>query len=627
MASIKDSFLDLERHRLHLEQNVAKIEKALAHWRRCDAEYEVLREQISPFTSPSELHSASSVVLQVNDRKPSSTSLERVKRMLQSDLIDDKEKDDIFGKTHLKTPEQVLNTLTHRLDYVGKNISTLESQLAEAQRKLDVATIVSDPGLENEEGLPFIEITEELDEDDNVINFELMRPGDKDRQLKEVIEKAARARGSHATEDKVAPVEEPANTGPPKQEADTKHQDTYSSTTRRFAFPPPVGLRSNSQAYSSMETVGPKVYRNSWDEVDDDGHVSGEIQITADDIADEFPGRGGSSGDPKETIYNPDQLDAHTREIVAIFQDLKDDVLSENESGDDDDEEWESYEEADEDDSGEEDDHGRSTKRVVTREYEDRMMEIKKRLALDWSGFRPSADDGEEDESDDDDDDDDDDDIKVGRIKIGKNSSLSPSPSFSSVSRSPPKKGILKPSPVASPVPLLSKKKSVRFSEELDIAPNKEPRRRKEAAKKKDPSPLAVGVVVRDEPPEPVKKADHGNGVSRFQEQVKGDAAARRGVPGISAMPHATMADLTVRDEVPTPVADPDAAADVAAITEAYHDKRRRMIQRHGGFAGDDDSPVQVVEADGTPKRVSRFKAGLGKFTAARLGELEENAM
>jgi unconventional prefoldin RPB5 interactor 1 len=46
---VKDSFADLERHRLRLEGNVSKLKKALKHWQTWEAEYEGLKEEILAF--------------------------------------------------------------------------------------------------------------------------------------------------------------------------------------------------------------------------------------------------------------------------------------------------------------------------------------------------------------------------------------------------------------------------------------------------------------------------------------------------------------------------------------------------------------------------------------------------
>lgn len=42
----RDSFMDLERHRLALEQNVAKLRASLQHWQAWEIEYEGLKEDI-----------------------------------------------------------------------------------------------------------------------------------------------------------------------------------------------------------------------------------------------------------------------------------------------------------------------------------------------------------------------------------------------------------------------------------------------------------------------------------------------------------------------------------------------------------------------------------------------------
>ena len=43
---VKDSFVDLERHRLRLEENVSKLRKSLQHWQTWEAEYEGMKEEI-----------------------------------------------------------------------------------------------------------------------------------------------------------------------------------------------------------------------------------------------------------------------------------------------------------------------------------------------------------------------------------------------------------------------------------------------------------------------------------------------------------------------------------------------------------------------------------------------------
>ena len=46
MTGIRDSFVDLERHRLQLEQNVSKLRASLRHWQQWELEYEGMKEDV-----------------------------------------------------------------------------------------------------------------------------------------------------------------------------------------------------------------------------------------------------------------------------------------------------------------------------------------------------------------------------------------------------------------------------------------------------------------------------------------------------------------------------------------------------------------------------------------------------
>jgi len=51
---VKDSFLDLERHRQLLEENIEKLRKSLRHWQMWEAEYEGLKEEILDTPNPTQ---------------------------------------------------------------------------------------------------------------------------------------------------------------------------------------------------------------------------------------------------------------------------------------------------------------------------------------------------------------------------------------------------------------------------------------------------------------------------------------------------------------------------------------------------------------------------------------------
>ena len=61
MERFKDSFVDLERHRHLLEQNVEKLQKSLDHWRLWDAEYEALKDEVSSLPAPANAQDLASI--------------------------------------------------------------------------------------------------------------------------------------------------------------------------------------------------------------------------------------------------------------------------------------------------------------------------------------------------------------------------------------------------------------------------------------------------------------------------------------------------------------------------------------------------------------------------------------
>lgn len=56
---VRDSLADLERYRLQLEQNVAKLRASLGHWQTWEIEYEGMKEEILEL---GEVHSSSDLV-------------------------------------------------------------------------------------------------------------------------------------------------------------------------------------------------------------------------------------------------------------------------------------------------------------------------------------------------------------------------------------------------------------------------------------------------------------------------------------------------------------------------------------------------------------------------------------
>jgi unconventional prefoldin RPB5 interactor 1 len=173
MAAIRDSFVDLERHRQRLEEAVRKHKDNLQHWQKWLLDYASLKEEVDALPSPA-----------------SKRELARARDDFEGDVIDDKELREIFGTAQLRSAEQVSGLLSRRIDYVEQSLASLEKQLEAAQNKLAAATVVAAPDARNEDGLPFTDIVEELDEDGNVVSVRLQRPDDSAPQVLEALQKA-----------------------------------------------------------------------------------------------------------------------------------------------------------------------------------------------------------------------------------------------------------------------------------------------------------------------------------------------------------------------------------------------------------------------------------------------------
>lgn len=59
---VRDSLVDLERYRLQLEQNVAKLRASLRHWQTWEIEYEGMKEEILEL---GDVHPCSDLVYQI----------------------------------------------------------------------------------------------------------------------------------------------------------------------------------------------------------------------------------------------------------------------------------------------------------------------------------------------------------------------------------------------------------------------------------------------------------------------------------------------------------------------------------------------------------------------------------
>ncbi|KAL3427473.1 hypothetical protein PVAG01_00982 [Phlyctema vagabunda] len=580
-TTVKDSFLDLEKHRRLLEENIEKLRRTLRHWQTWEAEYEGLKEEILS-TGPS----------------PTRHQLEQLARAYEGDLVTKKEIEDIIGGQPPRNAEQVVNVLDRRMDYVQQNIKTVEKQLEAAEHKLAVATVISTPEVRNEEGLPLTEIIEDLDEDGNVIASRVSTPGNSKQQLLEVLHKAG--------------VKDIPGSTP------TKSAIPYEGIEEQVKSPAPLP-QSTKKEVKFAEDTKPEINVPKSDatrKLEDIMAQAKELEATPSE-----PPIIPTDDSPEDAALRREMLQFGMSEVGSVVAELELEDASD----------WsdENYEDATSTDDDEEDSFGRSTKPVVDDELRKEMIKLEERLGLRMmENVGQKADLDVVDEG-------------IGRITISGPDAAVESDSISD-SANKPQSALSKPEATGK-----STKKSVRFSEELDVSPGPEAQ---QATKPKERTVAPIGDIVERKGPAQIA-APSAKKASRFKASRGTTSGVVNGPFAISKMsgppldlqpasaPKAFSAPIQFSPtensarEVPTgpegrtlapKVVERDVISSASAaepdeldsnllhqeVATEYHKMRNRMIQRQGGFLKEEESEiVPFTEEEGGPKKMSRFKA------------------
>lgn len=597
MGPVKDHFLDLERHRRQLEENVAKLQKALQHWRMSDAEYEQLKDEVEALPE-----------------RADSEDLEMIKEEFDGEVVTAKELEDFFSKK--KTRSQIINTLERRIDYVGKNVATLEKQLEAAENKLAAANVVLNPDVRDEEGLPFTDIIEELDEEDNVTSFRLQRPGDMQPQMMEALNKAGIKDlpvGGEETEEAgnaegpstegVEEVAAPVDFVEPKEGPSINHQKQL----EEHASPP--AKKGVSFAEDTKQVDG--------DQIPPKSHTAQRLEEIMEQARQQaIPSPNPvipEDESPDDAELRRSMLRYGMTEIAPIVAELEID----EEADSDFDDNYSEGTDYDEDD----DEHGRAQYRVVSDDYRARMQELEKKLGIKSTREIMEAEsDGKLPEE------------GIARITVHAHDDKRPEPTPAS-----PKPAIKTEQKAPGEKPA---KKGVKFASALDVAPDQTPEPAHIAPQPMELfiDPMKSTIVERSPatqtttvsvPTEPKK-------VSRFKKAKTADtsllpirSAAPTMTPGPGDAPARfmtpedpryaptgpegkTLAGTIVERDTPSQIKEPDEFDAALLHQEAaveYHRIRNRMILKEGGFMKDKDAPIEYPDEEENGKPMSRFKA------------------
>lgn len=587
--NVRDSFLDLERHRQLLEENIEKLRKTLRHWQLWEAEYEGLKEEIL-----------------AADPKPNRKQLVALAREYDGKLVDIKEVNEILG-SDTRDAVQVVNILDRRIDYVEQNVRTIQKQIETAENKMAAATIISTPEVRNEDGLPLTEIMEELDEDGNIISSHTTTPGSAKPQLLEVLKKAG-VEVPHTSESETTSH----STSEPASDKIDKISLANGSENRNAAQATTDSAKK-SVRFSEDTMSGPEVTTsNTAKRVENIMRQAKQSEAKPTD-APIIP----TDEPADDAALRREMIQYGLQEVGAVVAELN---LEENSDWSDED-----YDEA-ESNTDDEDEFGRSKGTLVDDDLRQRMIELEERLGvrmMENIGNKASDYDVVQE--------------GIGRIKINSSPDVA--------SREEPQK---------EPGAEKNSKKSVRFSENIDISTPPQPPTNSQSRDTEMPLSAPISDIVERAAPGEFNGSALEKKASRFKAEkaatvtpINGPLALPSGNPSgplLSLQPaktsqpkpfsqpiafdhtHSqrrtaptgpegkTLTSTIVERDVPLDNAqepdDLDPYLMHQEVATEYHRMRNRMIQRQGGFAKKDESEiVPFTEEEGGPKKMSRFKA------------------
>lgn len=587
-ASTQSTLEGIERRRAQLQDSVEKLRKALALWTTWEADYQSLKDEleIADNTSPEHIRD--------------------IARSLDSSLLDDKEVDELLGKglKTKRTANQVVDMISRRIDYVLQNSATIEKQLDAAEKRLAGVDVLLEPGLENEDGLPMMDIEEELDEDGNVVGSSLNQTGKAAAEIAEVLRKAGLQKldlvqGGIAQPQAGVPTTSPtasirasspsAHTQPEPQPSESDQPQAIPQKSVSFADeeqPKPakgkIALENDgyNDALADMNfTRGTKVI-----ELDQDDNEIASYPIIPQ----------GES--PEDAELRRQMLQYGLSEVGQIVAELDLDQPTVSYSDDEDEDDYDYNTEDDE----EEDEYGRTKKVVVTEDYRQQMLELEKKLnarMIENTGPDTNTDSLAEHVSE----------IRTMRIRGNEHFDQS----LAAARAEPIKDQSLK-------------KKGVRFADDVDVseAPSQMP---KPVRNQINPSPTITDRIVErpSSTPEAQAAPTKPAKVSRFKSARHGATEPRilptpfvPAAPPVPTGPAGRTLAPTVLEHAST-TSEPQVPDEYDPVTinreiqTEYHKARNRYMQQQGGFKQPEhgeEVPV-IVDEDGKTKKVSRFMA------------------
>ena len=344
-TSTQNVLEDVERRHAELQQQVARLRAALSHWATFEAEYQTLQAEIEAAASPS------------------ATRMRDIARALDGKLVTEQEMEELLGK-NLQTKRSanvVVDLLSRRIDYVQQNSAAIEKQLDAAEKQLAGADMLLDPGMENDDGLPMMEIEEELDAEGHEVSSSLTRTGEGAAEMVEALRKFG-AQRADLERDKGEQKKMPQQQAQSREDAG--HGSDHAPAQRAISQDKPA-----ADASTNPSPEDPSMEPSPSTTLEPD---NSKTMVVSEPIIPQ-------DESPEDAELRRQMLQYGLSEVGQIVAELDLDYPTalysdEEEEGDDD------KDEDEDDDDHSEDEFGRSTKSVLTSEYRKQMMELEQRL-------------------------------------------------------------------------------------------------------------------------------------------------------------------------------------------------------------------------------------------------------
>lgn len=597
-ASTQNVLEGIERRRIELQANVDKLQRALSQWTTWEAEYRALKAELQ------------------HAHDPSPKQMRDIARNLGGFLLNEKEFEELLGKDSKtkRSANQVIDVISRRIDYVQQNSATIEKQLDSAEKQLAGVDILLEPGMHNEEGLPMMDIEEELDDAGNEVSSSINQTGKGAAEVVEALRKAGLKKAELEKLPSVSEKEEPFrssearnNLSSIKEPPNSTSVHSGSTTSRSDSPSKRVSFAGGEPKRTKLSDAKEALQQNGYDEdLDTLNFNSGTKVIQLDDNDDmvaSYPviPQGES---PEDAELRRQMLQYGLSEVGKVVAELDLDrpTASYPEDDFDEDSDFNDYG-TETDDDEEEDEYGRTTKPVVTEEYRRQMLELEKKLSarmLENVGPTPENQPLAEHTSD------------FRTMRVRKDDEFDQSLSVA-------ESGATQAATGESP----KRKKGVRFAASLDISDALQPTPKSVIEEETARPTISDTIVERPlsqsesaaQRPKPAK-------VSRFKSARAGLNAPPKilpmpavvQTPAIPTGPAGRTLASTITEHLPGP-AEPRAPEEFdrvliqREVQTEYHKMRNRFIQQQGGFKAteeDEERPI-VKERDGKTKKVSRF--------------------